>query len=428
MFNLRQVFAFGALFAFLVGFAGEVHAQTLPTAAPAVTLAATGVGRRSNRGGNLMNNQINFDDCNVNETIHFSLAVANPNSSLSLQVWAGASCEVLTNRQTTTQLTCHQIGNGMSVGSTSPPPIPVSIRDILFLRTQASAGLSPTATGTAGAAGTAGTGGTDATAGADTGGMSGSGGTAGAAGTAGASSSAGSAGAASTLSADEAACTPQDMATGAQTISVYFMLVDSGSVIQGTFAKWDATYKLLAPAPPDKVSASIGEGLLPITFSYTTPSTDNSINGYNFYCDPPPGADAAADAGVLPVDGGIALTKCNGVPSTTLVAGASVAKLGAYYCGSAGKSASGGNATGLVNGVQYNIAVATTDSYNNIGHLSPATCGVPQPVTGFYEAYRDAGGRGGGGFCSISRKREPYVLAALLGFAACLVLRRRRAA
>jgi hypothetical protein len=230
------------------------------------------------------------------------------------------------------------------------------------------------------------------------------------------------------LTPDQQACTPKDAATGAQTISVYFMMVDASNAIQGTFATWAATYKLLAPPPPDKVSASIGENLLPITFSYTTTSTDMTINGYNFYCDPAPGSAAAADAGVLPVDGGIAVTSCNGIASTVLKQGASVSDLGAYKCGSAGKSASGGNATGLVNGVRYNVAVATTDSYSNVGVLSAPTCAVPQPVTGFYKAYRNAGGQAGGGFCSFSRHREPIVLAALFGLASCLLLRRRRAA
>jgi len=67
----------------------------------------------------------------------------------------------------------------------------------------------------------------------------------------------------------------------------------------------------------DPQPAGIGENLLPIHFTYTVTS-DTTINGYNFYCDPAPGVDAAADAGVLPIDGGVVITSCAGVPSNNL--------------------------------------------------------------------------------------------------------------
>ena len=152
-------------------------------------------------------------------------------------------------------------------------------------------------------------------------------------------------------------------------------------------------------------------------------SGDNTINGYNFYCDPAPGADAAKDAGVFPADSN-EIPACSG--SVKLVPGSHPNP--DYYCGSTGARSNHGNATGLINGVAYNVAVATTDSYQNTGVLSTTVCQVPQPVTGFFEAYRDAGGEGGGGFCSFSRHREPLTLIALLGFASFWVLRRRRTA
>ena len=82
----------------------------------------------------------------------------------------------------------------------------------------------------------------------------------------------------------------------------------------------------------------------------------------------------------------------------------------------------------LVNGVAYNVAVAAYDIYDNTGPLSALACEVPQPVTGFFKGYKDAGGEAGGGFCSFSRHREPLTLVAVLGFASYLVFRRRRAA
>ena len=402
MYTLRRVFAFLAVVGFVLGFVGDSQAQL---GGATVTLPKTGVQRRANRGNNLLNTQINYDDCHLGEVISFSVALSGY-SGYSLQVWAGANCDNITNRTTTTTLQCWQIGEGISPSSINPPALQVPVREILFGRTLAS-GTSTgngSATGGSGGDGSGGAG----TAGADSGGTAGAG-TAGA-GTAGATSS-----------TDDPACTDKNGATAAQNITVYFMLVDGASAIQGTFATWAGLYKLLAPAPPTKVSAGIGENLLPITF--TGDSSDTTILGYNFYCDPPPGLDFAKDAGILP-DPDLPLPNCVG--STKLIAGTHPDS--ANLCGSTGKSSSRGNATNLVNGIAYNVAVATTDNYGNTGVLSATTCAVPQPVTGFFEAYRDAGGEGGGGFCSFSRHREPLTLIALLGFASFWVLRRRRTA
>ena len=400
MFTLRRVLAFFAVVGFILGCAGHSQAQ-----ATTVTLPPTGVvPTRQDRGGNLKNTQINYDDCHLDGAIDFSVVLANF-TGLTLQVWAGTACDVQTNRVTANLNNCKQIGDGLAATQTSPPAIRVSIKDILYLRTLAS-GTSSSGTDSTSTGGTAGT---DATAGAAGTIVAGSGGTAGA----------------STLSAtDDPACTDKTTTTAAQNIIVYFMLVDAGNNIVGTFVQWTATYKLLAPPPPDIIKAGIGEGLLPISFDYSASTGDNTINGYNFYCDPAPGKDAAADAGVLPPDGGADIPACVG--STKLVPGAHPNS--DYLCGSAGKSSKRGNATGLVNGVAYNVAIATVDSYQNTGVLSKTVCEVPQPVTGFFEAYSDAGGKGGGGFCSFSAHREPMPLLAILSLATCLVLRRRRAA
>jgi hypothetical protein len=48
-------------------------------------------------------------------------------------------------------------------------------------------------------------------------------------------------------------------------------------------------------------------------------------------------------------------------------------------------------------------------------------------VTDFYEAYRMAGGRGGGGFCSIIGAQHSQALSALGAFAALGLIARRRA-
>ncbi|MEP7048887.1 MAG: hypothetical protein ABJB12_00975 [Pseudomonadota bacterium] len=431
MFTLRRLFEFWALVAFVLSLAGEVRAQATPT----ITLPVSGVKRRLDRGGNLLNTQINFKDCDLNENIEFNVAVTNPSDKYTLQVWAGSNCEQLTNRNNPAILTCWQIGpENLTVTTVNPAPIKVPVQQILYGRTLAS-GRSTGASANGGSSGTAGTdntAGTTSTAGADSTGGGGTGGTGGG-GTGGVAAAAGTSGgtagsSSSTLTDDKDPCRPKDSTTAAQNISVYFMLVDGSSTIQGMATPWNASYKLLAPAAPDKVSADVGDTLLPISFNYTDKTTsDITIDSYTFYCDPPPGVAAAQEAGVLPVEGGVVPTSCSGIPSDVLVQGARTTNLDAYRCGGAGKSSNGGNATGLVNGVAYHVAVATTDSYRNTGTLSVTTCAVPQLVTGFYKAYTDAGGKGGGGFCSFSRHRETFTLFALLGCASCLFLRRRRA-
>jgi hypothetical protein len=418
MFNLRSVFAFLAVVAFSLAFAEPSRAQ-LP-GGTSVTLPKTGVSHtRQNRGNNLLNTQINYDDCHLDDKIDFSVALSGY-TGLTLQTWAGASCEVQDNRIRPNLLNCWQIGQGISPTGINPPAIRVAVRDILYGRTLASGASTGTSTGTAGSDGTGGSGGVGGSGVAGGTGGTSSSGTAGTDG-----STAGAAGAASIPITEDAACTQKNAATGALAINVYFMLVDSANAIVGTYVTWPALYKLLAPPPPDNVSADIGENMLPIKFKYSTASSDTSINGYNLYCDPAPGTEAAADAGVLPDDAGpLPIPPCIG--STVLIAGERPNP--ANLCGNAGKSSSGGTATGLVNGVAYNVAVATTDSYGNTGVLSNTTCEVPQPVTGFFEGYRNAGGRGGGGFCSFSPRREPLPLLAVAGLATYLILRRRRAA
>jgi hypothetical protein len=407
MYHLRRVFAFLAAVGFVLGMVG--HGQAQVAAATSVTLSKTGVTHsRANRGNNLLNTQINYDDCHLGDEINFTVSLSSNFSSYSLQLWAGSGCDDKATRLSTSVLSCWQLGVSGGTGivpmSINPDPIPISVREILFGKTLASGTSSGVAAGTSGSGG-----GGDTSTGGDT--SAGSGGTA--------TSSAGA-----TATSGDASCIDKNAVSAAQNISVYIMLIDGNNVVAGTFATWNATYKLLAPPPPDNVSAGIGETLLPISFSYDSTTVDSTINGYTLYCDPPPGAAAAIDAGVYPDDGGdLLVPACKG--STNLIQGQRPD--GLFKCGTAGKAAKKGNATGLINGVAYNVAISTTDSYGNSGVLSKVVCEVPQPVTGFFEAYRDAGGEGGGGFCSFSRRREPLPLIALLGFTAYWVMRRRRA-
>jgi hypothetical protein len=87
------------------------------------------------------------------------------------------------------------------------------------------------------------------------------------------------------------------------------------------------------------------------------------------------------------------------------------------------------NVTGLINGLQYNIAIAGVDALGNVGPLSTLQCGTPQPVDDFWKKYREAGGQAGGGFCALEAAGAPAGSAALFGGMASVVVaawRRRR--
>ena len=86
----------------------------------------------------------------------------------------------------------------------------------------------------------------------------------------------------------------------------------------------------------------------------------------------------------------------------------------------------------MMNGVEYAVAVAATDTLGNPGVLSELACGTPQSVTDFFEQYRAAGGQAGGGFCNCELAGGPHdgrlPLAGLLLLALTAAWRRERGA
>ena len=396
------------------GSAQRANAQTLPTTTSVALTTANPVTHQIPRTGFRTNDQINFADCRDGDVMNFTLTLSANHNSYGLEVWAGTGCQTDSTRQTPTLTSCWKLYAGSP--TTTLPTVSINVRDLLY-------GPTVLHSGSTSASGGTGSGGTGGTAGSDAGGTAGTGGTTAAGGT---SSNTPIIPTGTIVTGTDASTC--DDPTGLPVISqlqVYFMLVDGGGIAQGTIATYTVKYKLHAPNPPDNLSADIGDGLLPLHFSYAgNQSTDTTINGYQFFCDPPPGEAALADAGIVPSDAGLAATTCT--PSKALVP--STRPDTKYSCGSASVSATAGNATGLVNGVAYNVAVAATDTYQNVGTISALACNTPQPVTGFYKAYRAAGGQGGGGFCSFSMQRETMPLLSLIGLASCLLLRRRRAA
>jgi hypothetical protein len=99
---------------------------------------------------------------------------------------------------------------------------------------------------------------------------------------------------------------------------------------------------------------------------------------------------------------------------------------GITHKGEASASALKAEASGLTNGVTYAVAVAGVDDFFNSGNLSALDCETPELVTGFYEAYRWAGGKGGGGFCAIAGTRSHVSATGFALIALGLIARRVR--
>ena len=428
MYTLRRVFAFLATLLVLCA-VGRAQAQTTTTTGTTITLNKNGIVHSIARTNNRTNDLINRADCDQDDVISFPVSLVN-RGAYELQAWVGTTnCTDASIRQSVTQTQCWEVFKEFPSGNNpNTPTLDISVRNLLA---GFSCGSTDSSSGTAGASSTAGGGG-DTSAG----------------GTSSAATTTGGGGPTTTtdtgftcpiypigqlVSADQTTCTQAAKITvaGATTLTLYIMLVDpSTQAAVASTTPWVGTFKLVGPPAPDQVSAGIGGNLLVVNFSYSSVPVDQTGNGFNIYCDPPGGKDVAVDAGLIDADAstGPALT-CGAPHSQVLVPNDLPPTDGAYLCGStASKNAQAANATNLVDGVPYNVAVAAVDTYGNTGPLSALQCQVPQPIIGFFKGYQDAGGQAGGGFCSFSRHREPLTLIAVLGFASYLVLRRRRAA
>ena len=416
MFTFRRVFAFwAALVAITV--VGRVHAQTT-TSSATLKITKTGVTHTTSRGSNNRGlTQINYADCANDDVMTFPLVVAGF-SMYTLQVWAGTNCTDVATRTSSTQRTCWLVESTAIQTNSNSYSLPLHVSSLVagYTTLFGTNACATTSTGTAGSS---------------SGGAS-SGGNGGDTSSGGATSS-GSVAIGQKIEPNPSYCEqpcPKNV-QGPTTINVFFMLVNTSDNSVAASDSWQGTFKLVGPQPPDKVSTGVGGNLLVVNFSYssaTGTSSDTSASGFNIYCDPSPGSAAAADAGLLDPDGGPIVGNCGDNPPKVLFANDPVPD-GKYLCGSVqATTTQSANATKLVNGLPYNVAVAAFDSYDNNGPLSQVTCGIPQEINGFFKGYRDAGGRGGGGFCSFSRKPEPLTLVTLLGLASVLVFRRRRAA
>ena len=252
-------------------------------------------------------------------------------------------------------------------------------------------------------------------------------------------------------------------------INLYFLLVGTTSSTLQKYVYSKLTIDLVGPNAPGNLRAGSGENKLLLKWS--VPS-DKLIQGYRFFCAPAqagpvpetandatlPGSEGGAGGATLRTLLGAAglaeggsqpAAGAGGVSQTEATAnGADVATSSgssdcwtdafqaedlavdsAYACGKVDSATTTeGKTSWVTNGTEYAVGVAAVDSSGNVGPLSNLACATPQEVNDFYEVYRRAGGRGGGGLCTLSRtstRLGPFGMT-LLGAVMAWWLRRQR--
>jgi hypothetical protein len=204
----------------------------------------------------------------------------------------------------------------------------------------------------------------------------------------------------------------QGDASAPSEITLYFQVIRTSTLLAN--AQVVFRYDLRGPIPPANVSLGSGDTRL---FPKWDSSLSSDVLGYRVFCE---STGMVADAGS---------TTCQ---APTLVPGQlpeDPAPASQHPTNATGEDATRAEVKSLVNYEVYACGVAGIDEFGNLGALSELTCGAPVEVTGYFDAYRAAGGRAGGGYCSFGRAGftavvgAPFVLAAL----AALLRRRRRA-
>ncbi len=181
----------------------------------------------------------------------------------------------------------------------------------------------------------------------------------------------------------------------------------------------DATMSPAAPAADAGCFyVTVGGSPPSATLSNTGSCTSTNLSG-GFSVD---GGVVEDDAGVVSPSGGISTVPCSYV----------IGVGSGCYSGAGetvtGESTTGYTITGLTNGTTYDVVVASVDEYGNVGPPSSCVHDFPAPVTDFFTAYGNDGGKAGGGFCALQGVGLAAGSPALLGGvgAAALALARRR--
>lgn len=223
-------------------------------------------------------------------------------------------------------------------------------------------------------------------------------------------------------------------------VRFYIMLLEGGQV-QGSSATWDKSeVDISPPSPATGLKVNPGDKAL---FPTWDASDAVDLQGFRVFCEriscdvmmPDPMAGMAGAPGAAGAPSGSFGPSCldtTGVlqPRKRLTAQESERYRCAYAQGRFAASAQVFEAEGepIENDACYAIALSGLDLVLNESVLSDVMCATPKEVTTFFEGYREAGGKGGGGLCGIARERSPahiFSLTLLLG-GALFVARRAR--
>ncbi|MBI2898003.1 MAG: hypothetical protein HYY06_30905 [Deltaproteobacteria bacterium] len=183
------------------------------------------------------------------------------------------------------------------------------------------------------------------------------------------------------------------------------------------------------PAAPSNLTTGAGESRAEVDW-------EGAVEGEHYYvaCSPQPGAQVSPSA-TEPTADAEGQEVCSGAaPTTGFEAGATFDRR--WRCDQPsdetlfadGLAAQSATVDGLENEAQYHFAAVAVDDVGNPSVLSEIACATPRPVEDFFEAYRRAGGRGGGGICGVTpgaRAPDGAAAAIVLGLAALLSRRRR---
>lgn len=417
----RHRSALGLALLAAVGVVPSAHGQNLT-----LTNDSYGVQRAASHDDELNADQINRADCLADEVIEFHVGVDAPVND-TFEVWRGTGCADRETRLDDSS-NCRQLE-----APTDPPRrdgaliVRIGVRQILAASSTTDG--SDEGDGTGGTGGTGGTDGTGATGGeADTasggtaaGGTGGTSGTDASGGTSGTTDTAGTGGTSTGIGSgiSESVCYATSGTGDPTQFTLHFILIDGeGNPPQNyTPASWTASHDVVAPGAPRGVTAGIGENAL--VLSWTIEDDRGDIDHFKAYCDPPP--SAVIEDGAGGGDDGGPVGDC----SSSFHEGDD--PLPQYFCGESESYNASMETSSLQNNVLYSVAVTAVDYYKNEGKLSNTACKAPQLVRDYYEAYRQAGGEGGGGLCAIAAGRSPG-FAALLACAGLALYARRRGA
>jgi len=214
----------------------------------------------------------------------------------------------------------------------------------------------------------------------------------------------------------------QTNARAGVSITLYFYIFSGAGTGTPTYsATWaESGYDLIGPSAPATVGARAADTQLYLNWSQVL---DSDLAGYRVYCQECRAAGdldvcdsySTGDAGEFDCSSDVDNLVPGCLPPSEHLKGTVSDKL-----------AVSGIAGNLTNGREYACGVAGFDTRQNSGTLSELVTGSPWWVRDFYTAYREAKGKGGGGFCSVGQRPSGFGLLIPLASLGLLALRRWR--